>query len=78
MKWPHILNNNIFLYFMQVHEGIKKFKCKLCPQAYGQSHELKKHLINFHKKIIPKNTNINNLLNDMGGLSNDENRINNL
>ena len=72
MKWTHIL------YFMQVHEGIKKFKCKLCPQAYGQSHELKKHLINFHKKIIPKNTNINNLLNDMGGLSNDENRINNL
>ena len=70
MKWPHILNDNIFLYFMQVHEGIKKFKCKLCPQAYGQSHELKKHLTNFHKKIIPKNYNINNVLNEIGELSN--------
>jgi len=54
-----------------VHEGIKKFKCKLCPQAaYGQSHELKKHLTNFHKKIIPKNYNINNVLNEIGELSN--------
>ena len=37
-----------------VHEGVKKFKCHLCSNAYGQSHELKKHLINFHKQIIPK------------------------
>ena len=43
----------------------------MCPQAaYGQSHELKKHLTNFHKKIIPKNYNINNVLNEIGELSN--------
>ena len=41
-----------------VHEGIKRFKCHLCTNAYGQSHELKKHLMSFHKKIVPKNQNI--------------------
>ena len=41
-----------------VHLSIKKFKCHICTQKYGQSHELKKHLVSFHKKIVPKNQNI--------------------
>ena len=43
LKWYFII------IFLQLHEGINRFKCQLCPQAYGQSHELKKHMLS-HKK----------------------------
>ena len=33
-----------------VHKGIKRFKCDYCSNAYGQSHELKKHLQICHNK----------------------------
>ena len=34
-----------------VHEGKKRFKCHLCANAYGQSHELKKHKLRAHASI---------------------------
>ena len=33
-----------------VHLGIKKWKCEQCAMAYGQSHQLKSHMIRVHKK----------------------------
>ena len=32
-----------------VHEGIKKYTCDICPAAYGQGHELKKHKLKIHQ-----------------------------
>ena len=49
IQWD-TFKNILFYDILQLHEGIKAYKCKLCPQAYGQSQELKKHLNTFHRK----------------------------
>ncbi len=44
--------SRMFIHYNSVHQGIKPFKCKICPYRSGTNYELNNHMRIIHKTVL--------------------------